>query len=121
MWQADAASDWAVRLVTGGRAMMMWQYDVADVGESELTRVMFWLVFKVPRGPVKGCHVAPYYWFIGLLKFWYGPGVEPATSGGQRTNKVGLATWASVVLVIQSAYIVFNFLKVQTEGKRVGA
>jgi hypothetical protein len=35
---------------------------------NELTRVSLWLVVKVPRGPVKGCHVAPGDWFVGLYK-----------------------------------------------------
>jgi hypothetical protein len=33
-----------------------------------LTRGMFWLVVKVPRGPVKGCHVAPRDWLLVLCK-----------------------------------------------------
>jgi hypothetical protein len=48
----------------------------------QMTRVNFWLVGKVPRGPVTGCHVALCYWLFGF-KVKYGlacTGVEPTTS-----------------------------------------
>jgi hypothetical protein len=61
-----------------------------------LTRGKIQLVFKAPRGPVMGCHVALHHWFIGYglyVKFGMPPGVEPATSrAGERTMIAGLAT-----------------------------
>jgi hypothetical protein len=53
------------------------------------------MVFKVPRGPVTGCHVASYYWLlVWLYKIGYG-------SVGGRTRDVPganeLANWANHV------------------------
>jgi hypothetical protein len=54
--RADVAGDEAVRLDK-------WQGPWTN---QKPTCVIVWLVVKVPRGPVKGCHVAPQDWFIGL-------------------------------------------------------
>jgi hypothetical protein len=56
--------------------------DVADMWTNQhLTHVRLWLVVKVPRGPVVGCHVAPRHWLVVLFKIvfaWWG--VKPVTS-----------------------------------------
>ena len=38
----------------------------------QMTRVIVWLVVKVPHGPVRGYHMAPFDWLIGFgyAKFW---------------------------------------------------
>jgi hypothetical protein len=83
-WQADAASDWAVRQVT-------WQYDRGGVAvdvagtwaNHRLTRVMFWLVGKGATWPSQGLPRGTPLLVIGFIckigLAW--PGVEPATSG----------------------------------------
>jgi hypothetical protein len=75
----------------------MWQYGRVDMAgtwaNQQLTHGIHRLVGKVPRGPVKGCHVAPHDWLLVMcIKFglaW--PGVEPVTS--RQAN--GLAERAS--------------------------
>jgi hypothetical protein len=42
--------------------------DVADMWTNyQLTCGVFWLVVKVPHGPVVGCHVAPRDWLLGYM------------------------------------------------------
>jgi hypothetical protein len=71
------------RQMTGGSTTIDVAVDLADTwANHRLTRVRLWLVFKAPRGPVTGCHVALHYWFVGF-NIKYGlvaPGVEPMTS-----------------------------------------
>jgi hypothetical protein len=56
--RVDVEGDEAVRLDK-------WQGPWTN---QKLTRVIVWLVFKVPHDPVKGFHVAPQDWFVGLYK-----------------------------------------------------
>jgi hypothetical protein len=65
--RADVVGDEVVRLDK-------WQGPWTN---QKLTRVIVWLVVKVPRGPVKGFHVAPQDWFIGLcVKFFGSAGIR---------------------------------------------
>jgi hypothetical protein len=59
----------------------------------ELTRVMIRLVGKVPRGPIKGCHVAPHYWLLVICKFLCVARIRTLDlPSGVRTGRAGLAT-----------------------------
>jgi hypothetical protein len=79
MWQADAAGDKADRWQYD---RLMCQYDRVDMActwaNQWLTRGIHRLVVKVPRGPVKGCHVAPRDWFMVMCKILW-TGFEPWT------------------------------------------
>jgi hypothetical protein len=60
----------------------MWQYDSDTWTNKRLTCGIYWLVFKVPRGPVVGFHVAPSEWFIGsYVKVVAWTEFEPMTYG----------------------------------------
>jgi hypothetical protein len=77
-----------------------------------LTRVRLWLVVKVPRGPVVGCHVAPRDWLlVCCVKFGMASGVEPTTSRQGMDWQNGLATWAVVVLVTYTCKFVLCLVK----------
>jgi hypothetical protein len=68
-------------------------------GIQGLTLGMFWLVFGVSRGPVMGCHVAPYGWLMVLYKIYVGsPGSNPRPSSGKRTGRAGAYPQPLVVL-----------------------
>jgi hypothetical protein len=80
---------------------MTWQVDVGSTtvdmagtwANQQLTRGMFWLVVKMPRGPVVGCHVAPHNWFVGYIKFWYVAGGRTRDlPTGESTGRVRLAS-----------------------------
>jgi hypothetical protein len=46
-----------------------------------------WLV-RVPRGPVKGCHVAPHYWLLVLIKNLDWPGFEIETTRWAKDRRI---------------------------------
>jgi hypothetical protein len=62
--------------------------------------------------PIIGC------WFVCKNFGLASPGVEPATSGGQRTNESRANHRRRVVVVIQTANIVFKLVKVLNGGKK---
>jgi hypothetical protein len=75
-WQADAASDWAVRQVDVAVRQMTWQYGQVDVGtwaNHRLTRVMFWLVGKGATWPSQGLPRGTPLLVVGFnVKNWFG-------------------------------------------------
>jgi hypothetical protein len=84
MWHADGADMWDDRWQYGSDA---WRYGKSDMAHTwanhRLTRGKIQLVFKEPRGPVMGCHVALHHWLLdyGLKKLFGSAEIEPATSG----------------------------------------
>ena len=66
--------------------MAKWYDDVAgdvahfigwQLASHIVTRGISWANGRVPRGPIKGCHVAPQVWLFGCVKLYGGRGVRP--------------------------------------------